>query len=347
MTKQAQSSLRKVAVEAGVSIATVSRILHRGEAALFATETSKRVIAAAEAAGYRPNLLMRGAVTGRTRTVGVMVPNSGFFYPAMVEGIHDELSDHDYAVLLSWNKESLPPADSDRERQIIHRMVDRRVDGIILRPTHDNVSDLYFRELWERRIPLVAVDRELSGVQCDFAGTDDIAGGRMAAQYLLEQGHRRLGQLAAPEQVSTGRDRRCGFEQAVREYGHGASCLTVQSTEFHKIYREALDLLRGEPRVTAVFCPSDEAAEELYKAAVELRLRIPQDLSVIGFADLPLARYLQPGLTTVQQYPHQIGRRAAQLLLAALEENTAERACRKERIMPKLVTRASVLAPAN
>jgi len=343
--KSKKPNLRELAAQAGVSVAAVSRILNRGEVDLFAKDTVRRVIETAEKMAYRPNLLMRGVLTGKTRTVGVTVPNYSEFYAPVICGIHDEMTPHDYALLLSWNKEDIPAPDSDKERALIHRMIDRRVDGIILRPTHDNVSDMYFDEVWERNIPMVAVDRELASVSCDFVGTDDVLGGRLAAEHLLELGHRRLGLLAAPAVVSTGRDRRQGFERAVASFDDDARCLTIGTKEFHNVYPEAEELLSMTPRVTAVFCSSDEAASDVYQVAAEKGLRIPEDLSVVGFSDMTVAKMLAPGLTTLRQEPEEIGREAARLLLARIEAETADPAPCKKRMKPELVVRGSTAAP--
>ena len=340
--RQTTVSLGDIAAEAGVTVATVSRILNAKNPERFSKETRERIAEVARRLKYRPNLAASGVRSGRTQTVGVMVPGDGaFFYPPMIGGIHDVLAEQNYAALLSWNREDIAASGSDKELQIIHRMVDRRVDGIILRPTHDDVSDMYFREVWDRGIPLVAVDRALPGVRCDFVGTDDADGGRQAARHLLGLGHRRLGQLAGPERVSTSRDRRHGFEEVVADFGDGATYTTLECPLFHKVYREAMDLLQRTPRVTAVFCASDEAAAELYEAAAELGLRIPRDLSVVGFADLLVATYLRPQLTTLRQDPYQIGQKAAQLLLERLGHEFQARESLNVRVKTELVVRGS------
>lgn len=348
MSKKHQSrlSLRDLAAHAGVSVPTVSRILSRGESDLFTGETVEKVYRAARELGYRPNLLIRGMQTGRTFTIGVMVPGTGPFYPSVIDGIHHELSKNDYVFFLAWNEEDIPPPESEWERQVIHRLIDRRVDGILLRPTHDNVSDLYFSEVSERGIPLVTVDRELSGVHCDFAGTDDLLGGQIAAQHLLSLGHCCLGHLAGPEEVSTARDRRRGFERAVRDSGCGASCVTVVCHgTFRNSREEAFELLRKTPRPTAVFAVSDEAAQNIYDAAAEIGLRIPQDLAVVGFADLPFAQHLNPPLTTLRQDGKLVGKTAAELLLARINQETNANEPRHVRIPPELIVRQSTAPP--
>ena len=337
----AVSSIRDVAEEAEVSIATVSRVLNKTGRKAYSTATAARVNQAAKRLGYRPNLLMRGVAGRSSRTIGVLVPALGDFYSRVVQGIHDGLAEADYAMILAWNKEDIAPPDSDVEQRLVHRLIDRRVDGMILRPTHDSVSDLYFREVWERNVPLVAVDRAIPGVHCDFAGSDDRTIGRLAAEHLLCLGHRRLGHLAGPTSVSTSRDRRAGFEEAVAAHGAGASCRTVEAPDFLGARGEALRFLRTDPRPTAVFAANDSLADALHKAAAELGVGIPGEVSVIGCGDLMLGRYLRPPLTTFDQKPYRIGQEAVRLLLERLENGGVGTKPQEVRVLPELVKRES------
>jgi DNA-binding LacI/PurR family transcriptional regulator len=340
------SNLRKVAEEAEVSIATVSRVLNNTGGTAYSPATAERVRRAANRLGYRPNLLMRGVAGRSTRTIGVLIPAGGDFYSQVVEGIHDRLAESDYAMILGWNKEDIAAPDSEAERKYVHRLVDRRVDGVILRPTHDSVSDLYFQEVWERGISMVAVDRAIPGVHCDFAGTDDLAVGRMAAEYLLSLGHRRLGHLAGPSSVSTARDRRKGFEEAVAAFGSGARCVAVEAPDFRGAREEALRLLRTDPRPTAIFGANDEMAETLYAAAATLGLKIPRDVAAIGCGNLVPGRYLQPALTTFDQKPYRIGQEAARLMLERIRDNRDGSKPREVRVLPERVARGSTAAPS-
>ncbi len=344
MTSRA-SSLRQVAEAADVSIATVSRVLNNTGRKAYSPDTAERVQRAAKRLGYRPNLLMRGVAGHATRTIGVQVPLSGDFYPGVLQGIHDHLAEFDCALILAWNKEDIAPPESGTELRQIHRLIDRRVDGVILRPTHDSVSDMYFEEVWERGIPLVAVDRAIPGVHCDFAGTDDRAVGRMAAEYLLGLGHRRLGHLAGPASVSTASDRRAGFEEAVAAFGAGATCLTVEALDFSGAREESRRLLRADPRPTALFAANDEMAETLYELAAELGLSIPGDLSVVGCGDLLAGHYLRPALTTFDQHPYRIGQEAARLVLDRIEGDGNQEKPREVRVSPEIVVRGSSCVP--
>lgn len=338
-------TLRTVAVRAGVSESTASRIL-AGQRQ-YDARTIARVLAAAEALRYRPNSLVRGILSGRSRTIGVVVPASTPFLAAVLRGIHDALAAADHALLLSWNPLHFAVPGNVVERRHIHRLLEHRVDGLILRPTHDAATDDDYREIRDRRLPLVVVDRELPGVACDFAGTDDAGGARMAADHLLQLGHRRLGHLAGPRSVSTARLRREGFERTVADFGRGAVCRTVEGPDFRGLRDEALRLLRARPRPTAVFCANDDAAASLYEAANALHLRIPQDLSVVGFADLPHAVWMRPPLTTVRQDPVAIGCEAARIVLARCAARAGRNGPIVARLKPELVVRGSTAPPTG
>jgi LacI family transcriptional regulator len=339
------SSLRQVAEEAEVSVATVSRVLNNTGRNAYAPATAERVHRVAKRLGYRPNMLMRGVAGRATRTIGVLVPAGGDFYSRVVEGIHDRLAEADYAMVLAWNKENIAPPDSAEELKLVHRLVDRRVDGVILRPTHDSVSDMYFSELWKRHIPLAAVDRAIPSVRCDFAGTDDVAVGRLAAEHLLGLGHRCLGHLAGPAMVSTAKDRRAGFEQAVAAFGHGAQCVTVEAPDFSGVQEDALRLLRADPRPTGIFAANDEMAEMVYAGGAEAGVRIPDGVSVVGCGNLLQCRYLSPALTTFDQHPYRIGQEAARLMLERVEGDGNHEKPREVRVTPEIVVRGSSCVP--
>ncbi len=339
MSKFGKVNQKEIAKELGVSQSLISKILAgKNEAS---PKVKEKILKAVKDKGYRPNFLVLGMQTGQTKTIGVVVPPDDF-HSGIVQGIHDYLDNAGYAMILVWNKEHVASLDSRKELEYIHRLVDRRVDGVILRPTHDDVSDLYFKEVSERGIPLVVVDRELASTHYDFVGTDDIAGGEMAAKYLLGLGHRCLAQIAGPSFVSTSKDRRIGFERAVAEFGQDAVCRTIEAPEFRNVEKEVLQLLQVNPRPTAVFGANDNTASEVYKVAVSLGIKIPEDLSVIGFGDLVLGGYMSPPLTTLRQNTYKIGEEAAKMLLGRCAGGKVRTSTQgKIRLKPELVVRGS------
>lgn len=181
-------------------------------------------------------------------------------------------------------------------------------------------------------------------------GTDDEAGGRLAAEHLLSLGHRRVAHIAGSDLVSTSRRRRRGFEETIR--AGGGTCVSLEDPSFGRFESVsgeidvATQLLNTTPRPTAVFAVNDYMAAAVYDAAAERGLRIPDDLSVVGFADLKHVRLLRPTLTTIRQCPEEIGREAAQLVLGRLD-GKFDRAPQKRLLPVTLVSRASTAPPAS
>lgn len=289
---------------------TVSRSLRGSVGVSDATRESVRQIA--QKYNYTTNMLVHGMRTGHTLTVGVMMPVNHPFYGGIIAGAHDELARAKYAMMVS----SLPvdyssPGQSADLRHLMP-LIERRVDGLIFRPTDDRATDRNLDELRRRRIPFVTVDRHLPAAHCDFVGTDDYTGGAMMARHLLQLGHRQVAYLAGPEFVSTSRQRGRGFADTMEEAG--GHCTTIVMKDFVD-EAAAREFLSMQPRPTAVFCVNDPMALVVLAHARKLGVKVPQELSVAGFADLPEAAVVIPGLTTVRQDPHAIGRRAAQVLL--------------------------------
>ncbi len=240
-------------------------------------------------------------------------------------------------MLLAWGNGMPDTQDDASERKIIHQLIDRRVDGVILRPSCEAFERSYFEEIWEREIPLILVDREMSKVSTDFVGTDDEAGGRAAAQHLIELGHRHLLFIGSSELVSTSRHREKGFRDLLSETpnAYGRS-LNLDAAGFD----EQLDqLLKQDDRPTAIFCYCDPVAERVATGLLERGLNIPGDISLIGFGH-QASGHCPILITTFDQHPALIGKTAADLDLQRVEEGLAD-STRQERIPADLVIRNS------
>jgi LacI family transcriptional regulator len=353
------ATVDEIAAELGISKMTVSRAL-RG-ASVVAPETLARVQKVARRLKYRPNRLVRAVHTGRSRTVGVMIDPWHSFASGVFGGIHQFLAAHDYVPIVHYPHQ-LPAfeigARDNSELKYLHRLLDQRVDGIIFWPSDDTVPDLYLKEVWDRGVPLVAVDRQMPATHADFSGTDDAAGATIAAEHLLDLGHRRLAFIGA-ERIATYTDRRQAFQERV-DACPGACCHVAMCpgrppprrtpepwpggervpshSDSHAIAR---NLLLGQPRPTAILCANDWMALGVYKAAAETGLAIGRDLSVVGFADLREASMLEPPLTTVRQDAEAIGTAAAELLLDRIEGRVSTTKPREIRQRPTLVVRES------
>ena len=308
-------SLKQIAAQTNVSIATVSKVLSGRDD--ISEKTRQRVLKVAHEMNYRPNLLVRGIQTGKTNSIGVMVPvGADSFFSMIVNGIHSQLQDKGCVPILLWaSKRTDGVWEHGTELQAIHQLVDRRVDGLIIRPVEDDASDDYLHEIHDHHLPLVAVDRMLpNSHKADFVGTDDIYGGQLAAKHLLELGHRHILHLAGPSFASTARDRREGFENQI----HSCSDVTYEvlaDESFTGSQKNITQYLKQNHKATAIFAANDLIASKVYSAMTELGLQVGKDISVLGFSDMTFAQYLQPALTTIRQNPLEIGHKAANLIV--------------------------------
>lgn len=345
--------LKDVAAKAGVSLSAASRIL-RGERERFGAETCERVLDAARELGWRRNLLVNGMQTGRTRTVGVMIPPFDSFWVDVLAGIHLVLAQADYLPITVWvgDCQEIPHFEKGEDEGFkqISRLLDRRVDGLILWPSFAVAYYDHFRELLERRVPVVVIDHEYSDDQiADSIETDEAASARAVAEHLINLGHERIACLSSREaawQAWSVRRREC-FVQAVDELAG----IEVRSWRLNPWGTDGLevarDILSQEPRPTAVFAVTDHEALYLYEAAGELGLDVPHDVSIVGFADLDFAATLRPPLTTMRQRPREIGRRAAQLILDRLDGQMMEGSPTTIRVGADLIVRKSTARPVN
>ena len=219
---------------------------------------------------------------------------------------------------------------------------------MILWPAFASLFQEHVHEFSSRGVPVVTIDYELPPeFRADSVGSDEAAGGRMVAEHLLSLGHRRFGHLAGTRGEAWADGRREAFEQAVRECP-GAHCVTLDANlkDVDQGLAQARTLLRLSERPTAIFAASDPLAKNVYHAATELGLRVPQDLSVVGFADDDFAAELSPPLTTVRQSGYDTGRRAAELVLARSNGTSKPGRIQRVRLPVELIVRQST-APAG
>jgi LacI family transcriptional regulator len=314
--------LKDVAKAANVSLAAASRIL-RGDRERFGEETCRRVIEASRRLGWRRNLLVNGMQTGRTQTIGVMIPPYDSFWVSVLSGIHDTLAASDFLPITVWigSLGDLPHFEKDDAEGLrqINRLLDRRVDGLIMWPPFSVAYYHHFPELVERRVPVVVIDHY--STVADSVETDEEQAAEVVAEHLLGLGHRRIWCLSSRETPSQtwAVKRRSSFESAVRRRSDATVKswrLNPQGTNGLQVARE---LLIDELRPTAVFAVSDHEAEFIYQAATGLGRQIPRDLSVVGFSDLDFAASMEPPLTTMRQQPREIGRLAANLIMDRID----------------------------
>jgi LacI family transcriptional regulator len=306
-------TMADVAHQAGVSIMTVSRAVNGKEG--ISDGTRLHVLEIIKSLGYRPSSIARSLATQKTLTLGLVVPDiSNPFFSEVTRGIEHLANQQGYHVFLGNTEE-----DSQREIALIQSLEEKRVDGLILcssRLDEDTLLDII------GRLPaVVLINRRLASPENDAAVdsviVDEPGGGEQAVHHLLTRGHRRIGFLAGPQASFSGRGRLRGYLQAMQAHG-----LTVNpgwvlpchpSVEGGQ--QAACQLLEAHPQLTALFCYNDLVAVGALHSCSLLGRRVPEDLAVVGYDDIPLAALVTPSLTTCRSPRFYLGSRAVEALL--------------------------------
>src|ERR1700674_5237589 len=308
-------TLKELAARAMVHPSTVSRVANNDPSLHIATTTRTRIEALLRETEYRPNGVARGLKLRQTMVLAVVIPDiTNPFFGGLFRGIEDGAAPRGYQVLLC-NTDGSP----DRQRAHLHSLIARRVDGVILASSF--LKDPAVRWLRHQRVPYVLVNRFSDEGLDPFVGSDDVTGARLATQHLIDAGHVRIGHLAGQPSVSTGVLRRRGYQAAMAESRLPAGPELQPESGFVEEggIRGTERLLAMSEPPTAIFAVTDMVAVGAYAVARRLGLRVPEDLAVIGYNDIPLAGRLIPGLTTVHVPIHEFGSAAARVLLEQIE----------------------------
>lgn len=309
-----------VARLAAVSQPVVSYVLSGNTDAPVAPETRERVLKAIAALGYVPDHTARSLRRRRTFTIASIIPDIiNPFYPAFARAIQD-VAEHAGYDLITYNSDG----DLERERKYLHSALAGRVDGIILTPLRVSLTECL--PLIEQGISVVAHTTQPMlepSAPLDTLGTDNVAAACAAVNFLIERGHRRIGMVAGETGTPPREDRVRGYTEALRDHGLLFDRMLVREADFGEWrgYAATMELLRLAEPPTAIFAANDLMAMGAMIALREVRLRVPEDVALVGFDDIPAARLMDPPLTTIAQYPERIGAKAAELLLERLADN--------------------------
>jgi LacI family transcriptional regulator len=333
-------TIKDVAREAKVSVGTASQALRQSPA--VREETRRRVMAVARKLRYQPSALARGLVTRRTHTVGLLISDiANPFFIRAVRAVEDAAQENGYNVILCNTDE-----DPAKETQYLRVLMEKRVDGIILATTAGSLPAV--RDVRWRRIPLVLFDRELPGLAVDTVKVDSVLGGRLATEYLLSLGHRRIAVIHGPLVRSTGVERLEGYRRALHAAGIPSDPALIREGNFKQDSGRALarDLLSLRPSPTALFCTNNLMTVGALQTLGEQGVRIPQELSLVGYDDMEWWTLTHPPLTTVGQPVYELGREAMRCLLERIASPGRRRAQRVI-LKPELIRRASCGPPSS
>jgi LacI family transcriptional regulator len=322
MLSKKRVTIREVAQAAGVSAQTVSRVLN--DRPDVSVETRERIRAIISELGYSPNVLARSLIQGRSHTIGVVGYGLTYYGPARVlTGIERRANDLGYSLLLSLLREP----ENDPGEDVLEGLLSRQVDGIIWAvPEIGSNRDWLAEQVNRLSIPVVLINMHpRPGLA--VAAVDNCEGGRLATKHLLEQGYRRIGIITGPTSWWESRQREQGWREAMQDAGiTGLDALNVAGDWYPSSGESGMeDLLRRAPGLEAVFACNDPMAAGALQAARRLGRRIPEDLAIVGFDDVPEAPYYCPALTTVRQPLAELGGQAVDLLNQALEAQRSEK----------------------
>ncbi len=329
-------NIKDVAAAARVHPSTVSRVLNAATRHMVSTDVADRITRIADDLGYARSTLASGLRTGKSFTVGVIIPDlTNPVFPPVVRGIERTLGAAGYIAIL---------ADSDNsarsERAIFDSMRSRRVDGLILATAH--VQDPIVSACIEEQLPVVLVNRTVDSHDVTEVINNDDLGIELAVSHLVDLGHRKIAYLGGPDDTTTGRDRRIAFERLGSEDRfdlHPENCISCDAFSEEAGHTGILKLLDRGVGFSAVVAANDLLALGCYDALGERGLRCPDDISVTGFNDMPFVNRVSPPLTTIHIPLDELGVQAATLLIDEMRDTNAKR--KTVRLDPELIIRAS------
>jgi LacI family transcriptional regulator len=327
-------TIRDVAKLADVSPITVSRVMNNARG--VNPTTRERVQKAIKALDYVPNTLAKSLRSKKTHTIALVVSDiTNPFWTTIARGVEDSAAQAGLHVVLCNTDEN-----PDREANYINILLQQRVDGIIIAPTTNDRRRLY--ALKRQKVPCVVIDRKVPGFKADTVLSNNQGGAYQLTRHLLGLGHRRIAMITGPTFVSTTEDRVEGYRQALRERGIHEEQHLVKASDFKQEggYQSVKALLATEPRPTAIFAANNFMAIGALSALREAGLRVPQDMALVCFDDIPQASLIYPFLTVSAQCAYDMGAMSAQLLIERVN-GSKRRKVREIELETKLIVRES------
>ena len=326
------ATIKDVAALAGISYTTVSHVLNKTRP--VSEPVRLKVEEAIARLDYVPSAVARSLKAKSTATIGLLVANSlNPYFAELARGIEDYCERNNYCVILCNCDD-----DPDKQRSYLRVLLEKRVDGLVVASAGGNAG--LASGLAGVRTPMVIVDRSLEGIDADLVRIDHEQGAYLATRHLLDLGHRAIACIGGPAITSVAHMRKAGYLRALSEAGLIPNDEWMIESDFSCTggYEAAGRLLSGD-RPSAIFACNDMMGIGVLRAAAERHIRVPEQLSVIGFDDVQMSRYVYPALTTVGQSILQLGETAAQVLLRRIA--TPQQAVEQLIVAPSIVLRES------
>lgn len=330
-------TIKIIAKELGVATSTVSKALRDSHE--ISQETKDRIKAYADHYNYRPNNLALQLRNQKTKVIGIVLPQIvHHFFSTVIKGIEHEASQRGYSIMVCFSNDI-----AQKESETIDVLTNGSVDGLLVslaKETLEKGSFKHFNRLIDNQVPLVLFDRTHNSLSCDKVIVDDVGAGYKATKYLLDTGCKRIGMLTTPEHVIVGLERRMGYEKALKERQIGVDEDIVVKIDEEGDIKKQIETLFDKD-IDAVFAVNEIYAALAIRVAKERGLRIPEDVSIIGFTDGLISEYASPSITTVVQHGFTMGKQAAEMLIDRIENQTENRAPQTKVISSNLKIRES------
>jgi LacI family transcriptional regulator len=326
--------LKDVARDLNVSVVTVSKALR--DQSDISPATKKRILKRAKELNYQPNWIARSLVSGRTHTIGLVVPDLMYsFFAEVAKGLSWKVRPSGYQVVMSISDE-----DAGIEREEIDLLLARCVDGLVLASAQAPASLDLFRTMEERSVPFVLIDRKIDGLKANYVGVDDTKVGEMATSHLFSCGCRTIAHIGGSH-IGTAVGRENGYRKALARHRIAVlpELLVRGASDDEGGYSAMSRMLNSKPRPDGVFCFNDPVAAGAVRAVLDAGLRVPEDVALIGVGNVHYSDQLRIPLSTVDQSSSLVGEHAAGLLLRLIEKRT--RGVRTVLVPPKLIVRES------
>lgn len=311
------ATMKDIARRTGLGLATISSYFNGGN---VREKNRIKIEEAIEELHYEVNEVARGLKTNATKTIGVVIPElNNIFCAEIITGMEDILRSHGYATIVCDCR-----TDKKIEQDAVEFLIRRRVDGIINMPVDETGAHL--KKFYKTGKPIVLIDRKLQGIPCDSVLVDNKKAAEDAVQHFIERGHRNIGIIGGPSGIFTAEERLAGYCTALENAGISIRNSLVYRGDYtiQGGVRGLEELVRNNPDMTAVFVTNYEMTMGAMIGVNELGIQIPEQLSIIGFDNLPFARACRPKLTIVSQPTDEIAREVARIMLERLENKESQ-----------------------
>jgi LacI family transcriptional regulator len=335
--KSSQTTIKDIAKELGISPSTVSRALK--DHPDISPKTRKAVKELAEKLNYEPNAIALSLRNRSSKTIGIIIPEIvHFFFSSVISGIEEIAYQEGFTVIICQSNENY-----EKERNIIHTLISKRVDGILVSVSKTTTNYDHFLEMQRSNIPVVFYDRVLNIPQTDRVIVDDYTGAYKAVEHLIRMGCQRIAHLATSQELQIGRNRKNGYLQALKDNQIEIDEEIILRCDTDKHAVKCIPyILSLQKRVDGIFAVNDLTAITAMSIIKRSGYRIPEDIAIAGFSNSVYSSMTDPPLTTIEQQGYEVGRRAINLLLDRIKAEDVQET-RVEQIKTDLIVRGSSL----